>query len=384
MEIKNLEKVADRIKKAIENKEKIILFGDSDLDGVTSVITLREAINNLGGRNSALYFSNREKEGYGLSRTALVFFKKEFGKLKKILLIVLDCGIGNFKEAKLAKRMGFELIIVDHHEPLGKIPEASIVVDPKQPRDKYPFKGLSACGIVFRLACLLFDGKMPESLRKNFVELACLSTLADMMPKEEENVAFIREGMRLLEKSWRPGLRAILDSPFLKDLSGEIEGKIQRLISLLNTRDVRRGLPISFKLLTLPSSAGGKMMIEDLVERGKQKRGEIKNILEEIEARIEEKKEAIIFEGDKEWDSILISAVASILVQKHKKPVFLFKDLGKESLGTVRNPSEVNGVCLMKKCQKLLITFGGHPKASGFRLKNENLEKFKECLIKNL
>ena len=127
-EIKNLKKAADRIKKAIKSKEKIILYGDADLDGTSSVVILEETIKNLGGKVTTAYFPDREKEGYGLNEKALDYLKP----IAPALIITVDCGIGNFKEVKIAKKIGFEVIVIDHHEPLDSLPEASIVVDPKQ------------------------------------------------------------------------------------------------------------------------------------------------------------------------------------------------------------------------------------------------------------
>lgn len=376
-QIKNLNKAAKRILKAIESKEKIILYGDADLDGVAAVIILKETIKNLGGEAAAVYFPDRQVEGHGISETGLNFLKK----LSPALLIALDCGIGNFKEVKLAKKMGLEVIIIDHHEVLDKLPEASLIVDPKQKGDKYPFKNLAICGIVFKLAEILLREKLTENLKNNFLELTALGTIADMMPREADNQVFIAKGLKSLENSWRPGIKTFLNS-VERDLT--LEQKVSKLISILNVRDVEENLPASFRLLTLSSPEQSKMLIERLLKKNEQKKEKIAEIIAEVEKRLLNNEEKLIFEGDSGWDFILISAAASILVKKHKKPTFIFKKLEKESQGTVRTPSSIDSVFLMKKCQKHLLTFGGHAQASGFRIKNENLEKFKECLIKNL
>jgi single-stranded-DNA-specific exonuclease len=125
-EIKNIKKAAERISKAIEKKEKIILYGDADMDGIGSTIILEEAIGALGGKIEAIYFPDRELEGYGLNEDALKFLKKS----APALLILLDCGIGNFDEIKIAKKLKFEVMIVDHHKTLGKLPAASVIVNP--------------------------------------------------------------------------------------------------------------------------------------------------------------------------------------------------------------------------------------------------------------
>ena len=375
-EIKNLKEAADRIKEAVKNKEKIIIYGDSDLDGVTSVIIANEAIKNLGGKIQALYFPNRENEGYGISEMGLDFLKK----FSPALLVVFDCGISNFKEVKTAKKLGLEVIIVDHHEILDKLPDVKIIIDPKQKDDKYPFKQFAACGLAFLLAVALLGKKMTENLRKDLIELAALGTIADMMPREDDNKIFILEGLRSLENSWRPGIKIFLDS--LGD-SLRLDQKVQKLISILNARDVEDNLPASFRLLTLSSEDETKKLLEKLIEKSEEKKDRTETVLGQAEGRLLGKKEKIIFEGEKDWDYSLISIVASILVNRHQKPTFIFKKGDKESQGTVRMPKNTNAVLLMKTCQKLLLTYGGHPMAAGFRIKNENLAEFKKCLIKN-
>jgi len=382
MEIKNLKKVANRLLKAIKKKEKIILYGDADLDGVVAVITLKESIKNLGGEISAIYFPDREIEGYGLSENSLNYLALSKGE-GRALLITLDCGIGNFKEVKLAKNMGFEVIIIDHHEILDDLPEAEIIVDPKQKEDKYPFKGLATAGICFRLSEILLKNKISESLRKNLLELVALATLADMMPKENENKIFIEKGLKTLESSWRPGIRAFFE---MEDFNHylNLNQKVSKIISLLNVRDVTNNFPASFRLFTTSSLDEAKKIIEKLLEKNLQRKEKIEKTIKEIEEKISQKDEPIIFEGEDYFDFTLISSVASYLCQKYKKPTFIFKKLEKESQGTVRTPSGIDSVELMKKCKKYLLTYGGHPQASGFRIKNEDLEKFKSCLLVNM
>jgi len=376
-EIKNLKKTADRISKAIKNQERIILYGDADLDGVSSVIILKEVIKNLGGEITAVYFPDREAEGYGITKKGL----EEMRKFTPALLIALDLGIGNFQEVKMAKKLGFEVIIIDHHEILDKLPEAKIIVDPKQKGDKYSFKGLANAGIVFKLSEVLLGRQMTNNLRENFLQLTALATIADMMPKENENLEFINLGLKSLEKSWRPGIKAFFT--FASDFGGGLSQKISKIISLLNVRDVEDNLPASFRLLNSPSIEESQKLIKKLILKNRFRKEKIDEMVVAIERKIEEKSLPIIFEGDTDWDFTLISSVASIVCHRYQKPAFIFKILDKETQGTVRTPKGIDSVALMKKCQKYLVTYGGHPQASGFRIGNENLEEFKQCLLVN-
>ena len=379
-EIKNLKKVADRITAAIKNKEKIILYGDADLDGIASVIILADSIKNMGGDVAAVYFPSRENEGYGITKTALSSLKG----LSPALFLTLDCGISNFEEVNLARNSGFEVIIIDHHEVLDKLPNASIIVDPKQEGDKYPFKGLATAGIVFRLSRLLLRAQFSESLKKIFLELVALATIADMMPQESENKEMIEEGLSVLKNTWRPGLRAFFETEEIKD-SKTFKETCQKIISALNTIEVKDHFPETYLLLTTNSLKEAKLKAENLLFRREEKQWEIREITEEAETRISKKiKEPIIFEGNSTWSLALLGASASRICRQYQKPTFLFKKQEKESRGAVRVPTGINGVEMMKKCSKYLVGYGGHAQAAGFNIKNENLEKFKECLLKFL
>jgi len=383
MEIKNLKKAAERIKKAIKNEEKIILYGDADLDGVTTTIILKETIENVAAIYQAhknlcvsVYFPDREKEGYGLTKEALFILKER----APALLITLDLGISNFEEILLAKKLGFEIIIVDHHEILDKLPQAHIIVDPKQEGDGSSLQYLATVGIVYKLSEILFENKMSSELKQNFLELVALGTIADMMPREEENEIMIAEGLRSIENSWRPGIRAFFEKKEFENYN--VFQKVSKLISLLNVRDLENQLPASYRFLTASSFEEIKNILDILIEKSFERKRKIEEIREEIERRISEK-DPLIFEGDPSWELILLGSVASNISQRYQKPVFLFKKGEKESQGTARTAKDFDLVKAMKSCKMLLETYGGHAPAAGFRIKNENLEHFKKCLLRN-
>lgn len=374
-EIKNLKKAAARISKAIKKGENIIIYGDADLDGVTSVIILEETIKNLGGKVADLYFPDREEEGHGVTNDGLKYLKKH----TPALLISLDCGIGNLEEIKEANKLGFEVIIIDHHQPLDKVPDASIIVDPKQKGDKYPFKEFANVGITFKLVEVLLKKKMTENLRKSFLELTALATIADMMPREDENEKMIVEGLASLESSWRPGLQALVK---LEELNGlNFMDRIYKINSYLNVRDVKDRMPAAFRLLTSSTEEEAKRLAIQLAEKGALKRKRVREIKEDIVDKLGYNPiGSLIFEGNSDWELILLGIVASLLVREYDRPVFLHIKQKDHSQGAVRAPSGYNVVDAMATCSKYLETFGGHPKAAGFRVKNDNIEKFEECL----
>ena len=378
-DIKNLKKAADRILRAIKRKEKIILYGDADLDGATSVIILKETIQNLGGSVSAVYFPDREKEGYGINEKALCYLKK----ISPALLIVLDCGISNFKEVKLAKELGFEVIIIDHHQVLDKLPKPAIIVDPKQKGDNYSFKKLANVGIVFKLSQKMLGNNLSSSLRNNFLELVALGTVADMMPLKEENKIFLIEGMDSLKKTFRPGLKVFQKLKVFKEIKSA-EEFLQKIVSVLNISDVKEHLTETYIILTSKNIKTAEVIAKKLLKKSLERKYKIEDITGEIEKIVSKKpEEIIIFEGSGKWPLVVLGAVASRICYKYRKPVFIFKKGKEKSRGAVRTPSGIDGVEAMKKCSKFLDTFGGHALAAGFYIKNENLEAFKDCLIKH-
>jgi len=375
MKIKNIEKASNRIKQAVANNEKIILYGDSDLDGIASVVILEEAIKNLGGQVDCVFFPDREKDGYGLNLNALNTLKEK----APALLITLDLGIGNVKGVEVAKQYNLEVLIIDHHEPLDKIPNANIIVDPKQKDDPYEFKGLANVGVTFRLAEEMLGENMSENHKNSLLELTALATIADMVPQIDENKYFIEQGLRSLKNTFRPGLKALLN------IIGEGEvfsGSLLKFISSLNSAESLGFTNESYSLLTCYNDKDCYNLAQNLVNLTQAKQNRIKEIVNAIEARIIDKQdEPIIFEGDASWRLTLAGAVASILCNKYQKPVFVFRKEAEESCGSVRNPEGTDSVSAMKTCSDFLITFGGHVLASGFRVKTKDLTKFKNKLI---
>ena len=367
-EIKNLKKVATRIKKAIKNKERIILYGDADPDGVCSVVILEETIKTLGGEVSACYFPNREKEGYGINKKALNFLAEKYSPG---LFISLDLGIANFKEIEVAKKLGFEVIVVDHHTQLDNMPlPKALVVNPKQKTDKYPFKELCAAGVTYKLSEAILGKEIGESLKNSFLELATIATISDMMPQIKDNKDIVEQGLIALENTWRPGFQVF-------------KGDVQKTISALNAAEIKNHLNEAYILLTTSSFKKAEKRAFELIEKSRRKHLRIIEITKQVQIKILNKTEKIIvFEGDFSWPLILAGPVASRICREYKKPTFIFYVGKKLSQGAVRMPKGFDAVKAMASCHKILETYGGHPPAAGFSLDNKNLEKFEQCLIK--
>ena len=382
--IRNMEAAALRIKEAVTKGEQIIVYGDSDMDGVSSVVILEEAINNLASilkqkiSKIIIAFPDRNKEGYGLNDKALAFLDKKRGS-KKSLLITVDCGITNIKEVKQAKKLGFDVIICDHHKVLEEIPEADIIVDPKHPEDNYYFKEYCNAGLAFKLAEELLQENMSSYLKDTFIELVMLATIADMMPEEEENQKWIYEGLANLDKTQRPAILA------LKDVFTSYSSKrdfVGKMISVFNTVRMKDHRVITYDFMKSTDIEEAKEIAQVLIKDTEERQAEIKALTENLKEDLIMDQSAIIFKGSDKYRIDYLGAVASRLVGWFDRPVFLYATKGDLSRGTVRVPKGMDAVKAMTSCKNLLVTYGGHAPAAGFTIKNENLEQFKEGLIK--
>ncbi len=364
--MKNLKKTAKRIKDAVRNKENIVLYADSDLDGVISLIILEETIEKEGG-SSSQYISDREKWGYGISREAVLFMQKE----APAVLISMDCGISNFEGADVAKKLGFEFIIIDHHKPLAELPTASIILDPMQKGDKSTFKRLANAGIVYKLAEEILGEKF-EDKKRRFLELASIATIADMVPKEEDNKRILDEGLPYLKNPSTPSLR---------ELKKESKEKfMEDVVSLLNITKPKKNVNDAYLFLLEEEREKILKKIDQLKEKRKKRKEKLAKEEEKIVKRIKED-DIIVFEkGD--FPSHFAGSLASKIIRKTKKPVFLYVIEKDMASGSVRMVPEYDAVEAMKHCSNFLYSFGGHKEAAGFMVEKKNIENFRKKLIK--
>jgi len=370
VKIKNIEKVAQRLKKNCH--ERVVLYGDADIDGACSVIILEETLKKIGFKEISVYFPDRVKEGYGLNLKALDYLNS----LESFLLIILDSGITSFSEVKEASKRGIETIIIDHHQPLDEMPLASLIINVKQKKDKYPFKNFANAGLVFKLAEEILGRSFPE--RKNFLELAALATIADMMEQREDNKYLIKKGLESLENTQRIGLK-VLKSFFDPNLM--IREKAQKMISVLNSADVVDHRIEIYDLLITQDEKKALDISEKLLIKNNERHEKIKEITEQV-MNLSHRYQNLVFESSEEWDESFLGSVASRVCSETNKTVFLFKKGKKDSRGAVRASSGVNAVDVMNNYSYLLDKFGGHPPAAGLTLKTNNLKKLEKELVK--
>jgi len=368
-------KAINRILQAIQNKEKIILFGDGDLDGVVSVVIMKEALEILGHSPFSIFFANRIKYGYGLSEKILKAVKiKGPG-----LLIVMDCGTSNIRGIQKAVDMGFEVIVIDHHQPSNVLPKA-IIINPHQEKQESLAKIFCAGGLTYEFTKQLLFEAQKEFNPEQFLEMAMLATIYDQVPLEGKNQEIIDQGLFSLPQTQRIGLKALLEATDCQVFDyTEVQGK---LIPALAAGLYKNYQDEAFLLLVEQNPGKAIKIAEVLLKRREEKKERIIAIIEEIQESADTSL-PIIFSGSKDWPLPLLGIVASKLCGYFLKPAFIYSQARGVSQGSVRTPKEIDSIDMMKPCADLLINYGGHPQASGFGLKNKDIAKFKKCLIEN-
>lgn len=383
--IKGIKKAGSVIKKAVEKKEIIYLFGDGDLDGIASVLIMERALKNKA-HTAPPFFSNREKQGYGLSE----YYLEVLSDRKPGLIIIFDCGTGNRKEVEKVKKMGFLVVIVDHHKLLGRVPRASAIINPKI-EQKSAWSNLCATALTDSLARFILGEDITENNDNFFSVMACLATISDQMTRDEINQEIIEKGIKAFTRTSNPALTALREAvPRGQEMTAEdIERYVTPLLSSASQRTTYLLLKEKEDKIKKKRFSSVKVHYQTaarVVALLKQKRELQRERVEEIIREVQQRRKAeapIIFEGDKGWPLFLAARSASKLVSEFDKPVFLYNKGAEISQGSARAPSEYDLLEMMKPCSRLLVNWGGHPPAAGFGLKNKNLKRFRECLIKN-
>jgi single-stranded-DNA-specific exonuclease len=389
--MKDMHKAVERIQRAIEASEQIAVYGDYDVDGVTSTALLVQALRALGG-NAREYIPNRFDEGYGLNTEALDTLKNEGVSL----VISVDCGIRSPAEADHARAIGLDLIITDHHEPSGEIPQALAVINPKQPGDEYPEKYLAGVGIAYKIAQALHQTLQPSNpstrLRQSgqrlqpetLLDLVALGTVADLAPLTGENRHLVRGGLRQMRNSARQGL---LSLAAVSDISLAKVTAINIGFGLgprLNASGRLDSALASYKLLTTTDLFEAGQLAQQLNVQNGQRQQLTRKIQAEAEALAlaEEQDPLILFAVHEEFNPGVVGLAAARLTESYYRPsVVGHSDAEKgETRCSCRSIPEFHITQALDECADLLVRHGGHAAAAGFTVPNENLDALKTRL----
>lgn len=381
----DMEKVVSRIIKAIEKKEKVVIYSDYDADGIPGGVILNDFFRKINFSNFSNYIPHRHDEGYGLHAEAV----EDFAKDEVTLLITIDCGIRDLEAVIKAQNLGIDVVITDHHEPGEKLPEAFAVLNPKRHDCKYPEKMLCGSGVIFKLiqAILLKnDFGLKKGTEKWFLDMVGLATLSDMVPLTGENRVLAHFGLKVLRKSPRFGLQKLLEILNINQ-QNLTEDDIGFMITPRINAASRMGKPMdAFKLLSTTDPVEAGMMAEHLNKINDERKGVVASIVKEIKKRISglgEVLKPVVVMGSLEWRPSLLGLVANSVAEEFKRPVFLWgRDGGDEIKGSCRSDGKIDLVALMEKAKQAFDSFGGHKFAGGFVVSSTKILSLEENLIK--
>lgn len=373
--LKGMKRTVERIHRAISKGEKILVYGDYDVDGITSVALLSSVISKLGG-HVLEYIPNRLEEGYGLNLDACQFAHKK----KVSLLITVDCGINAVREVDYLNSLSIDAIIIDHHEvQAGSLPKAYAVIDPLQTSCTYPFKYLAGVGLAFKVACGLMNST-PDKMTE-YLDLVAMGTVADVVPQLDENRILTKHGLDVVTNTKRVGLRALIKVSGLKgrDISA---GHIGFILGPRINVSGRIGSPKKALRLLMTHREDEAREIAEVLNQENRNRQKIeadilKEALRKIETQINFKEHKTIVLSDPNWHPGVIGIVASRIVDRYYRPTAIISLKGAMGRGSARSISDFNIFECISKCKEYLAEFGGHKAACGFSIHKKDIDNFK-------
>lgn len=375
--LKDMDKAAARITRAVDNMEKIAVYGDYDADGVTSTAMLYSYLETRGA-DVIFYIPQREGEGYGMNIGAVEYLKEQGVSL----IVTVDNGISSVQEVARANELGIDVVVTDHHRPQEILPDAVAVVDAYRPDDTSPYKHFSGVGIAFKLLMALEDGAGDvEDLLEAYSDLAAIGTIGDIVPLTGENRTLIRAGLERLSQSDRPGVQSLLENAGIAGKALTSTNVAFTLVPRINATG-RMGAPErAVRLLISGYEEEAEVLSEEICADNEERRRVEAEIAEAAFADIEAKgymKDRVVVVDGENWHHGVIGIVASRVTERCGKPCMIISRGETEAKGSGRS---IEGFSLFEAicaCGDLLIKFGGHPMAAGITLKPENIEAFRK------
>ena len=375
----DMDKAVERILKAKENKEKVIIYGDYDVDGITSITVLKSFLKDIG-IEAAEYIPNRLNEGYGLNKEAIEKIAEE----KYSLMITVDCGITGIEEIEYAKQYGIETIVTDHHEPTNELPQAVAVVDCKRKDNKYPFRELAGVGVVFKLTQAIgITLKLQEKEYLKYLDIVALGTISDIVPLVDENRVITKLGLKLIEQTRNYGLKALVNSNgYGKIDSTSISYGVAPKINACGRMGFANK---ALKLLLSKNIDEATEKLTDIIKFNNERQSLERKIYDEAIEKIEKehldnREISSIVLGGYGWHTGVIGIVASKITDLYYKPCILIcfdedSDIGK---GSGRSIPGFDLHDALMKCTDILEGFGGHSMAVGVAVSKNNFDNLKE------
>lgn len=370
----DMEKAVDRILKAIEDNQKIMIYGDYDADGITSITVLKKFLLERGIKVGS-YIPNRLDEGYGLNKEAI----KEIYEDEYRLMITVDCGISGIEEIDYANSLGIETIITDHHEPAEELPKAYAVIDAKRKDNQYPFNQLAGVGVVFKLIqALSIKLGLEEKEYLKYLDLVCVGTISDIVPLIDENRVIAKLGLKLVAVTKNIGLYTLLNTIGFKTIdSSTVSFGIAPRINACGRMGHQQD---ALDLFLCENEKKAREIAEQLNRFNQERQLKEKEIFEQVVEKIEEseKDKTCIILGNENWHHGIIGIVSSKVTDMYFKPSILICFENGNGKGSGRSIPGFDLHEALMKCSNSVEKFGGHSMAIGITVKEENFEEFKK------
>jgi single-stranded-DNA-specific exonuclease len=372
--LKGMREAVNRIQQAIGNNQKIAIYGDYDVDGVTATVLLVECIRRIGG-SACEYIPNRFEEGYGVNSEAL----SELYRMGVALVITVDCGARSPGEAEHARAIGLDLIITDHHQPGEVIPEVVALINPKQPGDVYPNKDLAGVGLAYKLAEALLS-VYPEIRLDEYLDLVALGTVADMAVLSGENRYLVRQGLDRIRGRYRQGIASLAGAAGL-DLSGTTAQNIGFILGpRLNAAGRLESALDAYRLLISQEVNETGLLSQKLNQRNQERR-EILQLMQEEAARLAFERRPdpwVLFAYSAEFNEGVVGLAASRLVDRYYRPAIIGNLKGDTARFSCRSIPEIHITHALDQLADLFVRHGGHAAAAGLTIKTERIPEFIE------
>ena len=367
----DMDKAAGRVGLAMARGEKIAVFGDYDVDGITSTCLLTDFLRRHGA-NVVSYIPGRLEEGYGLNPIAIAQLSQEGVQL----IITVDCGITAVAEAELCRELGIDLVITDHHECKDALPYAAAVVDPHRPDGGYPHKNLSGVGVAFKLASALCGDQ--EEVLRDYADMVCLGTVADVMPLQGENRVFVARGLQSLARTTRPGIAALMAESGCdaKNVSASSIGFM--LAPRINAAGRMGKIELAVELFLTDDPGRAAEVAKQLCDLNRQRQSVESEIYDQAVAMLPagQPPEAIVL-ADETWHQGVVGIVASRIAEEYACPAFLICLDGEHGKASSRSHGGFNLFASLTALSSLLESYGGHELAAGFTINRANIPEFR-------
>lgn len=371
--MKNMREVKERIEKAVHAREKILIHGDYDVDGITGVAVLAKTLERLGGEYTT-FLPERERDGYGVSETA-IHQAQEKGVS---LIVTVDCGITAKREIEIARAHGMDVIVIDHHRlPAGGLPDTHLILNPLQEDCPYPFKELSAAGLAFKLSQALTGGEALDLL-----DLVALSTISDIAPLTGENRILVKNGLTMLSERKNTGIRALAEVAKMKAAKvdtghvGFILGPRLNAAGRMSSADTA----LQLLLTKIPREAESlaKILDEENKARQRSERETTQEAMRKVERTVNFNRERVLVIDGAGWHRGVIGIVASRLVEKYERPAVVISVEEGVGRGSGRSIKSFHLFNALRSCEEVLDQFGGHAQAAGLTVREENIPLLRE------